>query len=182
KPCRRQAGGGRSNGGAVVEETDGFEGEEPNVRLSSSIFLGQFTLVIRICCKIIKEALLVLNEKSGSGLHAIAKYMEEKHKAVLLLNYRKILGPQLKNCESLRRLNIASMDKDTIGVAKVIKVAAENKPKQAKFTSTTNGAPKARASIKISEMEKKGAEKVVPKKRNKSALSSPLLLGKSRRI
>ncbi|GMP26052.1 hypothetical protein CsSME_00002649 [Camellia sinensis var. sinensis] len=47
--------------------------------------------------QMIKEALLALNEKSGSSPYAIAKYMEEEHKPVLLENFRKILGLQLKN-------------------------------------------------------------------------------------
>uniref|UniRef100_A0A7N2M1J1 H15 domain-containing protein n=1 Tax=Quercus lobata TaxID=97700 RepID=A0A7N2M1J1_QUELO len=48
-------------------------------------------------CIMIKEALLALNERSGSSPYAIAKYMEEKHKDVLPLNCKKILGLQLKN-------------------------------------------------------------------------------------
>ena len=40
----------------------------------------------------IKEALLALNERSGFSPYAIAKYMEEKHKDVLPLNYKNILG------------------------------------------------------------------------------------------
>ncbi|KAM3713227.1 hypothetical protein ACJW31_01G238500 [Castanea mollissima] len=45
----------------------------------------------------IKEALLALNERSRSSPYAIANYMEEKHKDVVPLNYKKILGLQLKN-------------------------------------------------------------------------------------
>ena len=40
----------------------------------------------------IKESLLEMSEKTGSSPHAIAKYMEEKHKGVLLGNYKKMLG------------------------------------------------------------------------------------------
>ena len=52
----------------------------------------------------IKEALLALNEKSGSSPYAIAKYMEEKHKAVLPANFRKILALQLKNSTARSKL------------------------------------------------------------------------------
>lgn len=52
----------------------------------------------------IKEALLALNEKGGSSPHAIAKYMEEKHKAVLPENFRKMLALQLKNFASKGKL------------------------------------------------------------------------------
>ncbi|KHN41909.1 Histone H1 [Glycine soja] len=47
--------------------------------------------------QMIKDALIALNEKGGSSPYAIAKYMEEKHKAVLPANFKKILGLQLKN-------------------------------------------------------------------------------------
>ncbi|MED6180509.1 hypothetical protein PIB30_011026 [Stylosanthes scabra] len=47
--------------------------------------------------QMIKEALVALNEKGGSSPHAIGKYMEDKFKAVLPANFRKILALQLKN-------------------------------------------------------------------------------------
>jgi len=52
----------------------------------------------------VKDALLALNEKSGSSPYAIAKYMEEKHKAVLPANFKKILGLQLKNSAARGKL------------------------------------------------------------------------------
>ena len=52
----------------------------------------------------IKEAILALNEKSGSSPYAIAKYMEGKHKAVLPANFKKILGLQLKNSAARGKL------------------------------------------------------------------------------
>ncbi|KAI3665393.1 hypothetical protein L6452_44017 [Arctium lappa] len=54
--------------------------------------------------QMIKEALLALNEKGGSSPHAIAKYMEEKHKSVLPENFRKTLALQLKNSASKGKL------------------------------------------------------------------------------
>lgn len=45
----------------------------------------------------IKEAILALNEKTGSSPHAIAKIMEEKHKGLMPANFKKILAVQLKN-------------------------------------------------------------------------------------
>ncbi|XP_010548299.1 PREDICTED: histone H1-like isoform X2 [Tarenaya hassleriana] len=44
----------------------------------------------------IKDALLALNEKSGSSPYAIAKFVEEKQKSVLKANFRKTLALQLK--------------------------------------------------------------------------------------
>jgi len=54
--------------------------------------------------QMVKDALLALNEKSGSSPYAIAKYMEEKHKAVLPANFKKILGLQLKNSAARGKL------------------------------------------------------------------------------
>ncbi|KAG5219194.1 HISTONE H1-3 family protein [Salix suchowensis] len=54
--------------------------------------------------QMIKEAILALNEKSGSSPYAIAKYMEGKHKAVLPANFKKILGHQLKNSAARGKL------------------------------------------------------------------------------
>ena len=54
--------------------------------------------------QMIKEALLALNDKSGSSPYAIAKYMEGKHKAVLPGNFKKILALQLKNSAAKGKL------------------------------------------------------------------------------
>ena len=52
----------------------------------------------------IKEALAALKERSGSSPHSIVKYMEEKHKAMLPVNFRKMLGLQLKNSAAKGKL------------------------------------------------------------------------------
>ncbi|KAG8383753.1 hypothetical protein BUALT_Bualt04G0046600 [Buddleja alternifolia] len=54
--------------------------------------------------EMIKEAVLALDEKSGSSPYAIAKYMEEKHKSALPSNFRKTLSLQLKNCATKGKL------------------------------------------------------------------------------
>ena len=45
----------------------------------------------------IKEAIVALNDKTGSSPYAIANFMEEKHKGVLPQNYKKVLAVQLRN-------------------------------------------------------------------------------------
>ncbi|XP_010531076.1 PREDICTED: histone H1 [Tarenaya hassleriana] len=50
--------------------------------------------------QMIKEALLALNEKSGSSPYAIAKFIEGKHRSVLPENFRKTLALKLKNSAS----------------------------------------------------------------------------------
>ncbi|CAL9147873.1 histone H1-like [Musa acuminata AAA Group] len=47
--------------------------------------------------QMIKEAIVALNDKTGSSPYAIAKFMEEKHKGVLPQNYKKVLAVQLRN-------------------------------------------------------------------------------------
>ncbi|CAD5191141.1 histone H1 [Musa acuminata AAA Group] len=47
--------------------------------------------------QMIKEAIIALNEKTGSSPYAIAKFIEEKHKGVLPQNYKKVLAVQLRN-------------------------------------------------------------------------------------
>ncbi|KAL1143935.1 hypothetical protein V6Z11_A11G195100 [Gossypium hirsutum] len=89
----------------------------------------------------IKEALLALKEKSGSSPYAIAKYMEEKHKAVLPANFRKILGLQLKNSAAR---------------GKLIKIKASYKLSEA--------GKKERAPVTKAKMEKKAKPASKPKK------------------
>ena len=110
--------------------------------------------------QMIKEALLALNERSGSSPYAIAKYMEEKHKNVLPLNYKKILGLQLKNF---------------VVRGKLIKIKASYKlsemAKEEKVTTTTTNA------VKKPEATKKAVKKVTknvgPKKTKKSTPAKP---------
>ncbi|KAL4653544.1 hypothetical protein ACB094_01G272700 [Castanea mollissima] len=108
----------------------------------------------------IKEALLALNERSGLSPYAIAKYMEEKHKDVLPLNYKKIWVLQLKN-STVR--------------GKLIKIKASYKlfemAKEEKVTTTTTKA------VKKPEAAKKAVKKVTknvgPKKMKKLILAKP---------
>lgn len=98
----------------------------------------------------IKEAVLALKEKGGSSPYAIAKYMEEKHKAVLPANFRKILGLQLKKSASK---------------GKLVKVKASYKLSESgKKDKATTKAPKAlQAKTKKLEQVKPGAAKGVSK-------------------
>ena len=122
----------------------------------------------------IKEAILALNEKSGSSPYAIAKYMEEKHKAVLPANFKKILGLQLKNSAAR---------------GKLIKIRASYKLSEAgkKEKSTTGTVSKGSSAVKKTKEVKPslrktrsvnkadaGAKKVVgAKKAKKSAAAKP---------
>ncbi|XP_043713244.1 histone H1 [Telopea speciosissima] len=133
--------------------------------------------------QMIKEALLALHDKSGSSPYAIAKHMEDKHKAVLPANFRKILALQLKNCvvkgklikikasyklsESGKKDNMVKGAKSVTG--KTSKVA---KPK----TGVT--APKVSKTVKKTATPKKKkatkpVKKVAPKKTKRSTPAKP---------
>ncbi|XP_077246498.1 histone H1-3 [Tasmannia lanceolata] len=108
----------------------------------------------------IKEALIALNEKSGSSVHAITKYMEEKHKAVLPENYKKMLSLQLKNCTAR---------------GKLIKIRASFKLSELGKKDSSTAANKKKSSKKVEKSPKavKPAKKVGAKKAKKSAPAKP---------
>ncbi|ESW29933.1 hypothetical protein PHAVU_002G110800 [Phaseolus vulgaris] len=119
--------------------------------------------------QMIKEALVALNEKGGSSPYAIAKYMEEKHKAVLPANFKKILGLQLKNQATrgnLVKIKASYKLSETTKKDKVeTKVKAEKKESRPKRdSSATTSAPKSK---KTTEAVKKGGKKVGAKKSKK---------------
>ncbi|KAA8547464.1 hypothetical protein F0562_003672 [Nyssa sinensis] len=121
--------------------------------------------------QMIKEALLVLNEKGGSSPYAIGKYLEQNHKAVLPANFRKILGLQLKNSAARGKLikikasyKLSEAGKTEKGITK----PAVKKTKQAKSTT----APKAKAT-KTTETVKKVAKPVKKVGRKRTKKSTP---------
>ncbi|KAK6125622.1 hypothetical protein DH2020_040635 [Rehmannia glutinosa] len=133
--------------------------------------------------EMIKEALLALNEKGGSSPYAIAKYMEEKHKAVLPSNFRKILGLQLKNSATKGKLLkikasyklSESGKKDKAVVAKpaakkaVAVVAATRKPRTAKPRAAAAGTKR-----KAEVVKKVASKKTTPAKpKQPKSIKSP---------
>lgn len=106
------------------------------------------------------EALLALNEKSGSSPYAIAKYMEEKHKSVLPNNFKKILALQLKNSAAR---------------GKLIKIKASYKLSESGKKDTNN---------KKTKKTPKSKPKVTPKptqKRTRSSTAKPEAVKKAKR-
>lgn len=131
--------------------------------------------------QMIKEALTSLNDKSGSSPYAIAKYMEEKHKAVLPANFKKILALQLKNSVARGKLIKIKASyklseagkKEESKTGKVSKASTEKKPKEAKTTSQretrkTTSQRETRASKKP-EKAKKTTTAATKKKRSKKS-------------
>nr|KYP66882.1 Histone H1 [Cajanus cajan] len=120
--------------------------------------------------QMIKEALLALNEKGGSSPHAIAKYMEEKHKAVLPANFKKILGLQLKNqaargklmkIKASYKLSETAKKEKKESATKVTKANAEKKesrPKRSRRVTAT--APKSKKGEAVKKAGPKKAKKV----------------------
>ncbi|KAL0379164.1 UNVERIFIED_CONTAM: Histone H1 [Sesamum radiatum] len=121
--------------------------------------------------EMIKEALLALNEKSGSSPYAIAKYMERKHKAVLPANFRKILGLQLKNSATKGKLIKVKASYKLSEPGKTDKPAAA-KPAAKKPTAPAADTKKprtARATAAGTKRKAEGVKKVAAKKAAKKA-------------
>lgn len=131
----------------------------------------------------IKEALLALNDKGGSSPYAIAKHMEENHKAVLPANFRKILALQLKNQTARGKLikikasyKLSSeagktmKDKDNAGKATRSITQKNQRPKR-----TVATAAKAKTSKDTEKTKKAGkpAKKVGVKTKTKTKKSTP---------
>ncbi|KAF7135631.1 hypothetical protein RHSIM_Rhsim08G0034600 [Rhododendron simsii] len=120
----------------------------------------------------IKDALLSLNEKTGSSTYAIAKYMEEKLKAVLPANFRKTLGLQLKNSVAKGKLikirasyKLSEAGKKENGTGKTPKAITEaKKPKKAAVVPKGKGTEKRKAET---------VKKTGPKRTRKSAAVKP---------
>ncbi|TYG94596.1 hypothetical protein ES288_A11G200700v1 [Gossypium darwinii] len=111
--------------------------------------------------QMIKEALLALKEKSGSSPYAIAKYMEEKHKAVLPANFRKILGLQLKNSAARGKL---------IKIKASYKLSEAGKKERAPVTKAkTEKKDKPASKPKKAEATKKPTKRVGAKKKSTPA-------------
>ncbi|KAK4393834.1 Histone H1 [Sesamum angolense] len=121
--------------------------------------------------EMIKEALLALNEKNGSSPYAIAKYMEEKHKAVLPANFRKILGLQLKNSATKGKLIKVKASYKLSESGKTDKPAAA-KPAAKKPTAPAADTKKprtTRATAVGTKRKAEGVKKVATKKAGKKA-------------
>lgn len=136
----------------------------------------------------IKEALLALNEKGGSSPHAIAKYMEEKHKAVLPENFRKTLALQLKNSASKGKLmkvkasyklcESVKKEKAPAAAGKKKPTDAATEPKQTKSkkpaaTATTGGSNKVKKAPKKSARTATAKKQATVKKAKKMTPAKP---------
>ncbi|KAG2696388.1 hypothetical protein I3843_07G056000 [Carya illinoinensis] len=130
----------------------------------------------------IKEALLALNEKSGSSPYAIAKYMEEKHKAVLPSNFKKILGLQLKNSATRGKLIKIKASyklsetgkKDKVAKDKVAKAkATKPAPAAKKPDPATKRGTKRKPTKKVAPVGKKAKKATPAKPKQPKSIRSP---------
>ncbi|KAG6503962.1 hypothetical protein ZIOFF_036286 [Zingiber officinale] len=139
----------------------------------------------------IKEAILTLKERTGSSPYAIAKAMEDKHKAHLPANFRKMLLLQLKKLAAAGKLaKVKSSYKLSSATASVvvatakvttknpISVASKAKPKVRPVASIAKPKSKtvANAKSKAKTVTKPKPVAVKPKsatKRKASAKANP---------
>ncbi|MFS8034008.1 putative linker histone H1/H5, domain H15, winged helix-like DNA-binding domain superfamily [Helianthus anomalus] len=119
--------------------------------------------------QMIKEALLALNEKGGSSPHAIGKYVEDKHKAVLPANFRKTLALQLKNSASKGKLIKVKASYKLSDAAKKSKSPAAGKKSTtaARATATTTSGGRKKATKATPAKKAVKAVKTTPMKKTK---------------
>lgn len=117
---------------------------------------------------------MVLNEKTGSSPHAIAKFMEDKHKGVLPANFKKVLFVQLKNFTSKGKLlkvkasfKLSEIGKKDEKKKKVAKKPEKRPEREAKKPMETR---KRKVS---SETAAKKAPKASPKPKQPKSIKSP---------
>jgi histone H1/5 len=123
--------------------------------------------------QMVKEAIVALKERSGSSQIAIAKFIEEKHKSNLPVNFKKLLLVQLKKLvangklvkvKNSFKLPPKSSAKDAASVKKAApaKPKAEAKPKPekaAKAEAVKSPAKKAVVGAKNKTPAKKAVKK-----------------------
>ncbi|PRQ47438.1 putative histone H5 [Rosa chinensis] len=132
--------------------------------------------------QMIKEALLALNEKSGSSPYAIAKYMEEKHKAVLPANFKKTLALQLKNSEARGKLvkvkasyKLSEAGKKDKSASKRTTRASKPKEEEEKIKTKTKTKTKVSAAPKVTKKKpaKKNKKSSAAKPKQPKSIKSP---------
>lgn len=129
--------------------------------------------------QMIKEAIQGLKEKTGSSAYAIAKHMEEKYKAVLPANFRKILGLQLKNFAAKGKLVKVknSFKLSDAGKKEEDKTKKKTKkPETEKKMKKTMGTNKGKATETVDKTKKKVAmakKQPVVKKAKRATAAKP---------
>ncbi|KAJ8443624.1 hypothetical protein Cgig2_019606 [Carnegiea gigantea] len=136
--------------------------------------------------QMIKEAILALNEKGGSSPYAIAKYIEQKYEAVLPVNFRKILGLQLKSSvakgklikiKASYKLSATGKREKRKTATKAARANAGKPPKEAKKKK-----PKTKALRKIDNSSTPNTVTVMKIKARRSKAAAPAKLKQLRRI
>jgi histone H1/5 len=117
--------------------------------------------------QMINEAITALKERTGSSAHAIAKYMDDKYRASLPANYKKMLSIQLRGFAAKGKLvkvkasyKLSDAAKDSPKAkAKPAAKAAAAKPKKAVAAK-----PKKTASVAGIKRKSPGKVMAKPKK------------------
>ncbi|KAG8069507.1 hypothetical protein GUJ93_ZPchr0006g45227 [Zizania palustris] len=138
--------------------------------------------------EMIKEAIMALdsNGKPGSSSYAIAKYMGEKHKEVLPVNYRKVLAVQLRNFAAKGRLVKVKASFKLSAAEEKAAAAKAKAAKGAKRKRTPRPASKKPASSAAAAAAANETKKAVPparparaKRARKAAPAKPMQTPKS---
>jgi histone H1/5 len=118
------------------------------------------------------EAITALKERTGSSAHAIAKYMDDKYRASLPANYKKMLSIQLRGFAAKGKLvkvkasyKLSDAAKDSLKAKPAAKAAAA-KPKKAV-------AAKPKKTASVAGIKRKSPGKKVMAKPKKSPAAKP---------
>ncbi|CAL9073837.1 unnamed protein product [Musa textilis] len=118
----------------------------------------------------IKEAVVALNEKTGSSPYAIAKFMEETHKGVLPQNYKKVLAVQLRNFTAKGKLVKVKASFKLSEAGKNGGTKKMEKPRPEREARKPREATKRNASAGTAKKAKKAA---APKPKQPKSIRSP---------
>jgi histone H1/5 len=125
--------------------------------------------------QMINEAITALKERTGSSAHAIAKYMDDKYRASLPANYKKMLSIQLRGfaakgklvkVKASYKLSDAAKKDSPKAKAKPAAKAAAAKPKKAV-------AAKPKKTASVAGIKRKSPGKKVMAKPKKSPAAKP---------
>ncbi|KAL5985890.1 hypothetical protein ACLOJK_027880 [Asimina triloba] len=134
--------------------------------------------------QMIKEAILALQDKSGSSTYAIAKYVEQKHQSVLPANFKKMLALQLKNFTAKGKLikirasfKLSELGKKDMPVKTIDAAGKKPKPVPKPTTSSTKTRAGKKAAASAAKKKRRGGRKsgksATPKTKQPISIKSP---------
>jgi histone H1/5 len=117
--------------------------------------------------QMINEAITALKERTGSSAHAIAKYMDDKYRASLPANYKKMLSIQLRGFAAKGKLVKVKAS------YKLSDAAKKDSPKAKAKPAAKAAAAKPKKTASVAGIKRKSPGKKVMAKPKKSPAAKP---------